>query len=75
MNPRMTGVGINAATQPIRSAPNSRNKTPIRIARVDVRELNVAVPCAAIAPTVKAEINPVAVSGPITSKREVPSSA
>ncbi len=34
MNPRITGVGLKAATQPIRSAPNRRKKTPIRIARV-----------------------------------------
>ena len=40
-----------------------------------VSELKCAVPCTAIAPTVSAEIRPVAVSGPTTSKREVPSSA
>ena len=30
--------------------------------------LNSAVPCAAMAPTVRAEIRPVAVSGPTTSR-------
>src|ERR1700719_775025 len=75
MNPRITGVGMKAATQPMRSAPNSRKKAPIKIARVEVSSLNCAVPCTAIAPTVSAEIRPVAVSGPTTSRREVPSSA
>ena len=75
MNPRITGVGIKAATQPMRSAPKSRKKAPIKIARVEVNVLNPAVPCTAIAPTVSAEIRPVAVSGPTTSRREVPSSA
>ena len=36
MNPRMTGVGMKAATQPMRSAPKSRKKAPIKIARVEV---------------------------------------
>ena len=75
MNPRITGVGMKAATQPMRSAPKSRKKAPIKIARVEVSALNSAVPCAAMAPTVSAEIRPVAVSGPTTSRREVPSSA
>ena len=75
MNPRITGVGMKAATQPMRSAPNSRKKAPIRMARVEVSVSNSAVPCAAMAPTVRAEIRPVAVSGPTTSSREVPSSA
>ena len=75
MNPRITGVGMKAATQPMRSAPKSRKKAPIKIARVEVSVLNSAVPCAAMAPTVSAEIRPVAVSGPTTSRREVPSSA
>ena len=75
MNPRITGVGMKAATQPMRSAPKSRKKAPIKMARVEVSALNSAVPCAAMAPTVRAEIRPVAVSGPTTSRREVPSSA
>src|SRR5436853_120714 len=50
MNPRMTGVGIKAATQPMRSAPNSRKKAPIKIARAEVSVLNSAVPWAAAAP-------------------------
>ena len=75
MNPRITGVGMNAATQPMRSAPKSRKKTPIKIARVEVSELKSAVPGTAMEPTVSAEIRPVAVSGPTTSRREVPSRA
>jgi len=75
MNPRITGVGMKAATQPMRSAPKRRKKTPIKIARVEVSVLNSAVPCAAIAPTVRAEIRPVAVSGPTTRTRDVPRSA
>src|SRR5262249_5538270 len=47
----------------------------IRTASVEVSELNSAVPWVAIAPTVTAEIRPVAVSGPTTSCRDVPSSA
>jgi hypothetical protein len=43
MKPLITGVGINAATQPIRNAPNSRNKTPIRTASVEVRALVYAL--------------------------------
>src|SRR5215813_3276311 len=65
----------NAATQPMRSVPMSRKTAPIRIARVQVSVLKSAVPRAAMAPTVSAEIRPVAVSGPTTSRREVPSSA
>jgi hypothetical protein len=34
INPRITGVGMKAATQPMRSAPKSRKKAPIKIARV-----------------------------------------
>ena len=75
MNPRITGVGMNAAIHPIRSAPKSKKKAPIKIASVEVSVLNSAVPCAAIAPTVSAEIRPVAVSGPTTSRREVPNRA
>jgi hypothetical protein len=75
MNPRITGVGMKAATQPMRSAPKSRNKAPIKIASVEVSALKSAVPCTATAPTVSAEIRPVAVSGPTTSRREVPSNA
>jgi hypothetical protein len=40
-----TGVGIKAATQPMRNAPKSRKKAPIKIARVDVSVSNCAVPC------------------------------
>src|SRR5262247_3605850 len=54
------------------SAPKSKKKAPIKTARVEVSELNSAVPCAAMAPTVSAEIRPVAVSGPTTSSRDVP---
>ena len=43
----ITGVGMKAATQPMRSRPNSRKKPPIRIASVEVRALNSTVPCAA----------------------------
>ena len=75
MNPRITGVGIKAATQPMRNAPNSRKNAPIKMARVDVSVSKRAVPGAATAPTVSAEIRPVAVSGPTTSTREVPSTA
>ena len=75
MNPRITGVGMKAATQPMRRTPKSRKKRPIRVARVEVSMLNSVVHCIATAPTVKAEISPVAVSGPTTSSREVPSSA
>jgi hypothetical protein len=74
MNPRITGVGMNAATQSVRSAPKSRKKPPMRIARVAVSVLNSAFPCIAMPPTVSAEIRPVAVSGPTTSKRDVLSS-
>jgi hypothetical protein len=56
----------------MRSAPKSRKKAPIRTARVEVSPLKLAVPRAAMAPTVRAEIRPVAVSGPTTSTREVP---
>src|SRR5262249_33206156 len=55
MNPRITGVGMKAATQPMRSAPRSRKKTPIKIASVDVSVVKSAVPCAAMAPTVRAD--------------------
>jgi hypothetical protein len=75
MNPRITGVGMKAATQPMRSAPKSKKKTPIKMAKIEVSVLNSTVPCAAIVPTVSAEIRPVAVSGPTTSRREVPSNA
>ena len=75
MDPRMTDVGVKAATQPMRNAPNNKKKAPIKIASVEVSALNSAVPCVAMAPTVSAEIRPVAVSGPTTSSREVPSSA
>jgi len=44
MNPRITGVGIKAATQPMRNAPKSRKKAPIKIARVDVSVSNWTVP-------------------------------
>jgi len=70
MKPRITGAGMKAATQPMRDAPKSRKKAPIKIARLEVSALNSAVPCTAIAPTVSAEIRPVAVSGPTTSRRE-----
>src|SRR5262245_2537189 len=75
INPRITGVGMKAATHPMRSAPNSRKNAPIRMARVEVSVLKCAVPGMAMAPTVSAEMRPVAVSGPTTSWREVPSSA
>ena len=39
MNPRITGVGMNAAIHPIRSAPKSKKKAPIRIASVEVSAL------------------------------------
>jgi hypothetical protein len=44
INPRITGVGMNAATQPMRSMPKRRKKAPIRIAMVEVSVLNSAVP-------------------------------
>ena len=44
MNPRITGVGIKAATQPMRSAPKSRKRAPINIANVEVSALYSAVP-------------------------------
>ena len=75
MNPRITGVGMKLATHPMRISPKTKKKQPIRTASVEVSELNSALPWAAIAPTVTAEISPVAVSGPTTSCREVPSSA
>ena len=75
MNPRITGVGMKAATQPMRSAPKSRKNAPINTANVEVSVLKSAVAGAATAPTVSAEIRPVAVSGPTTSRREVPNSA
>jgi hypothetical protein len=54
---------------------NDKKKIPISTARVEVNESNSAVPWVATAPTVNAEISPVAVSGPTTSCRDVPSSA
>ena len=75
MNPRITGAGMNAATQPMRSTPKSRNKIPIKMASVEVRVLKSVVAADTTAPTVSAEIRPVAVSGPTTSRREVPNSA
>jgi hypothetical protein len=56
MNPRITGAEIKLPTHPIRTAPKEKKRTPIKMARVDVNELNSAVPCVAIAPTVSAEI-------------------
>src|SRR2546430_8002353 len=67
--------GMKAATQPMRSAPKSRKKAPIKIARVEVSVLKSVVPGTAMEPTVSAEIRPVAVSGPTTSRRDVPSRA
>jgi hypothetical protein len=75
MKPRITGVGMKLATHPMRMIPKQRKKKPISTARVEVSELNSAVPCVAMAPIVTAEIRPVAVSGPTTSCRDVPSSA
>ncbi len=75
MKPRITGVEMNAATHPMRVTPNSRKKAPIRRVIVPVRVAKSAEPRAARAPTVRAEMTPVAVSGPTTSRREVPSSA
>jgi len=75
MKPRMTGVAMNAAIQPRRSAPNSRKATPISTARAPVRAAKSAEPRAARAPTVSAEMTPVAVSGPTTSTRDVPNTA
>ena len=75
MNPRITGVAMKLATQPNRSAPNRRKRRPMSTASVLVRAAKSGEPCAATAPTVSAEITPVAVSGPTTSTREVPSSA
>ena len=69
MNCRNTDVGMKAATQPMRSAPTSKKSTPISIARVDVSVSKLAVPGIAMAPTVSADISPVAVSGPTTSTR------
>ena len=63
MKPRMTVVEIKLATHPIRMTPKEKKKMPIRTARVEVSALNSAVPCVATAPTVSAEIRPVAVSG------------
>ena len=63
---------MKAATQPMRSAPKSKKKAPTKIASVEVSVLNSAVPCAAKALTVRAEIRPVAVSGPTTRRRDVP---
>ena len=75
MKPRITEAGIKLAIHPIRMTPNERKKIPIMTARVEVSVLNSAVPGAAMAPTVSAEIRPVAVSGPTTSWRDGPSSA
>jgi len=60
-------VGIKLATHPMRMTPKEKKKMPIRTARVEVSVLNSAVPWVATAPTVTAEIRPVAVSGPTTS--------
>jgi hypothetical protein len=70
MNPRITGVGMKAATQPIRSTPKSRKKAPIKTARVEVSVAKSAVPGTATAPTVSAEIRPVPVSGPTTIRHQ-----
>jgi hypothetical protein len=66
---------MKLATHTMRAMPKKRKSNPISTARVEVSELNSAVPWAATAPTVKAEIRPVAVSGPTTSWRDVPNNA
>ena len=62
-------------TAPVKAMANVLEKAGWRVEDVDLFEVNEAFACVAMAPTVSAEISPVAVSGPTTSRREVPSSA
>ena len=56
-----------AGDHPMCAMPKKRKKTPIRTASVEVSELNSVVPWAATAPTINAEMRPVAVSGPTSN--------
>ena len=69
------GLGREQRSRSCEPGRNLREARGVKNARVEVSALNSAVPCVAMAPTVSAEIRPVAVSGPTTSRREVPSSA
>src|SRR6266478_8395727 len=61
--------GDECGDPPHAERAEEQEENPDQDARVEVSELKSAVPGTAMEPTVSAEIRPVAVSGPTTSRR------